>query len=207
MGDRRTAFLEAVPVTPRPSILTPVLSILMLAALLLPAPAGAATWTVDKEESVLGFIGKQSGKEFTGRFGRWNAAIDFDPADPAASHAKVTIAMGSATIGDAEKDQALPGEDWFNIQAFPDAVFEATTFRAKGGNQYDAVGTLTIRGIRKDVVLPFTLDITDGKAHAVGRLDLVRTDYDVGGHGLFSKGRTVDLNVAVVVDLMATAQP
>ncbi|MEA1647741.1 YceI family protein [Nitrospirillum sp. BR 11164] len=193
--------------TPRPSFLLPALAVLLLSSLLLAAPAGAASWAVDKAQSQLGFIGKQSDKEFTGRFGTWDAAIDFDPADPAAGHAKVTIAMGSAVIGDAEKDEALPGEDWFNIHAFPDAVFEATTFRAKGGNQYDAVGTLTIRGIKKDVTLPFTLDITDGKAHAVGRLDLVRTDYDVGGHGLFSKGRTVDLNVAVMVDLLATAQP
>ncbi|TWB24776.1 polyisoprenoid-binding protein YceI [Nitrospirillum amazonense] len=193
--------------TLRPSFLIPALAVLLLSPLLLAAPAGAASWVVDKAQSQLGFIGHQSDKEFTGRFGRWDAAVDFDPADPTAGHAKVTIAMGSAVIGDAEKDQALPGEDWFNIQAFPDAVFEATTFRAKGGNQYDAVGTLTIRGIKKDVTLPFTLDITEGKAHAVGRLDLVRTDYDVGGHGLFSKGRTVDLNVAVVVDLMATAQP
>ncbi|MDZ5650437.1 YceI family protein [Nitrospirillum sp. BR 11828] len=193
--------------TLRPSFLIPALATLLLSPLLLAAPANAAPWTVDHAQSQLGFIGHQSGKEFTGRFGTWDAAIDFDPASPAAGHAKVTIAMGSAVIGDAEKDEALPGEDWFNVHAFPDAVFEAATFRAKGGNQYEAVGTLTIRGIRKDVVLPFTLDITDGKAHAVGRLDLVRTDYDVGGHGLFSKGRSVDLAVAVTVDLTATAQP
>ncbi|MEA1672292.1 YceI family protein [Nitrospirillum sp. BR 11163] len=187
---------------PRPALLIPALAVLSLST-----PAGAAAWTVDKTHSQLGFVGKQSGKEFTGRFATWDAAIDFDPADPAAGHAKVIIAMGSAAIGDAEKDEALPGADWFNVQAFPDAVFEATTFRAKAPNQYEAVGTLTIRGIKKDVVLPFILDITDGQAHAVGRLDLVRTDYDVGGHGLFSKGRSVDLEVAVTVDLTATAQP
>ncbi|TWB43293.1 YceI family protein [Nitrospirillum pindoramense] len=192
--------------TLRPSFLIPALAALLLSPLM-STPAGAAPWTVDKAQSQLGFIGHQSGKEFTGRFGTWDAAIDFDPATPAAGHAKVTIAMGSALIGDAEKDEALPGEDWFNVHAFPDAVFEATTFRALGGNQYEAVGTLTIRGIKKDVTLPFTLDLTDGKAHAVGRLDLVRTNYDVGGHGLFSKGRSVDLAVAVTVDLTATAQP
>ncbi|WP_044561836.1 YceI family protein [Azospirillum sp. B4] len=180
---------------------------ILAAALLVSTPAAAASWAVDQAQSQLGFIGHQSGKEFTGRFARWDAAIDFDPADPATGHARVTIAMGSATIGEAEKDEALPGADWFNVQAFPEAVFEATTFSAAGDGRYEARGTLTIRGIRKDVTLPFTLEMTDGKAHAVGKLDLVRTDYDVGGHGLFSKGRSVDLDVAVTMDLVATARP
>ncbi|MBB6252728.1 YceI family protein [Nitrospirillum iridis] len=189
--------------------MTPRLTVLAaaLATTLLSTSASAASWTIDKAQSHLGFVGHQSDQEFTGHFGHWDATIDFDPATPATGHARVTIAMGSAVIGDAEKDEALPGEDWFNVQAFPDAVFEATTFRAVEGNRYEAVGTLTIRGIRKQVTLPFTLDVTGGTAHAVGRLDLVRTDYDVGGHGLFSKGRSVALDVAVTVDLTATAQP
>ncbi|MDE1147013.1 MAG: YceI family protein [Azospirillaceae bacterium] len=154
----------------------------------------------------MGFTGSQSGTAFSGQFSRWDAAIDFDPANPATGHATVTIDMTSATTGDVQKDQSLPQAEWFSTKAFPKAVFEATSFRAKGGNAYEAVGTLTIRSIKKDVVLPFTLDVAGGKAHAVGKLDLVRTDYGVG-QGAWSTGQMVALNVGVTLDLTAATKP
>lgn len=176
-----------------------------LGALLVAGPAAAASWTVDTAHSKLGFTGSQSGAAFSGQFTRWDATIDFDPANPATGHATVTIDMASAKTGDVQKDQSLPEADWFSTKAFPKAVFEATSFKSKGGNQYDAVGTLTIRGIKKDVTLPFTLDVAGGKAHAVGKLDLVRTDYGVG-QGAWSDGKMVALAVSVTVDLNATTK-
>ncbi|TWB43292.1 YceI family protein [Nitrospirillum pindoramense] len=181
-----------------------------LGALLAAGPAAAASWTVDTARSKLGFTGSQSGAAFSGQFTRWDATIDFDPANPATGHATVTIDMASAKTGDVQKDQSLPEADWFSTKAFPKAVFEATSFKSVssakgGGNQYEAVGTLTIRGIKKDVTLPFTLDVAGGKAHAVGKLDLVRTDYGVG-QGAWSDGKMVALAVSVTVDLNATTK-
>lgn len=166
-------------------------------------PAQAAPWNVDPAHSRIGFAGSQGGAPFTGSFKHWDAKIDFDPANPAAGHALVTIDMASAATGDSDKDGALPQAEWFDTAAFPQAVFEATTFRAKGGNAYEAVGTLTIRGIKKDVTLPFTLDTTGPDAHALGRLTLVRTDYAIG-QGAWARPDVVALEVAVTVDLAAT---
>ncbi len=50
----------------------------------------------------------------------------------------------------------------------------------KGGDAYDAVGTLTIRGVTRDVTLPFRLSTTGDEARATGHLDLVRNDFGVG---------------------------
>ncbi|TAN56733.1 MAG: YceI family protein, partial [Magnetospirillum sp.] len=86
------------------------------------------------------------------------------------------------------------------------ARFEATAFRSKGGNAFDAVGSLRIRGVTKPVVLPFTLDITGPTAHAKGRLDLLRTDYGVG-QGPWKAADMVALEVAVTIDLVATVAP
>ncbi len=179
------------------------LALLTLPLLLAAAPpAQAAPWVVDTAHSRLGFAGSQGGTPFSGTFKRWDAKIDFDPANPAAGHVLVTIDMASASTGDADKDGALPQSDWFDVKDFPRAVFEATTFRAKGGNAYEAVGTLTIRGIKKDVVLPFTLDTTGPDAHAKGRLSLVRTEYGIGA-GAWSRPDVVALDVAVTVDIAA----
>ncbi len=172
--------------------------------LALAAPgAMAASWKVDPAKSVLGFAGAQSGTPFQGRFTKWQADIDFDPANPAAGHAHVTIDMASATTGDAQKDQSLPQSDWFNVAGFPQAVFDATGFRSKGGNAYEAVGSLSIRGVKKDVVLPFTFEGQGDQGHATGRLDILRNDYGVG-QGEWSSGEIVALAVAITLDLHAT---
>ena len=180
-----------------------------LAAALLLALAGsaeAATWTVDTAKSSLGFSGQQTGAPFSGRFKSWTAAIDFDPAHPEAGHVAATVDTASATTEDPQKDEALPGSDWFDAAGFAKATFAATGFAPKGGDAYETTGKLTLRGVTKDVVLPFTLTIAGDQAHAVGHAKLVRTDFGVG-QGTWASGDYVALDVSVDVDIVATRKP
>lgn len=62
--------------------MTPLRLVLAAALLALPASARAATWTVDTQKSRIGFSGVQVGAPFQGRFTRFTAQIDFDPAAP-----------------------------------------------------------------------------------------------------------------------------
>lgn len=171
-------------------------------ALFAAAPVSAASWTVDPSASKLGFSGSQTGTPFSGTFKTFEAKIDFDPAHPETGHALVTIDMASAATGDVQRDEALPQADWFDASAHPKATFEATKFVPKGGDTYDAVGTLTIRGISQPVTLPFKLTIADGKAHAAGHLDLIRTKFGVG-QGDWATPQWVALEVGVDVDIVA----
>ncbi|HIJ38251.1 MAG TPA: YceI family protein [Rhodospirillaceae bacterium] len=175
-------------------------------ALLFGAEAKAGDlWQIDPQKSLLGFSGSQSGAAFQGHFTKWQAMIAFNPADPANGHALVTIDMNSATTGDGSRDQALPDTDWFDVKHFGAAQFEAKSFHALGGNAYEAEGILTIRGISRPVVLPFSLDIEGDVAHVKGKLILTRTDYGVG-QGAWSSGQLVGLEVAVLLDLSAKRQ-
>ena len=97
----------------------------------------------------------------------------------------------------------MPQPEWFDAAHFAQATFEATGFKSKGGNDYETAGTLTLRGVSKDVTLPFTLTVDGDEAHAVGSTKLVRSDFGVG-QGSWSDGQTVGLDVAVNVDLVAT---
>lgn len=179
-------------------------SLVLLAALsLLATPALASDWAVDPAKSRLGFSGVQNGAPFQGNFGKWTAEIAFDPAHPETGHAKVTIDLASAKTGDTQRDSALPQAEWFDVKAFPQASFEATGFVARGGDAYEAPGRLTIRGMAKDVVLPFTLAVTGDKAAAKGHLSLVRTGFGVG-QGVWATGEWVALDVGIDVDLVAT---
>ena len=178
-------------------------ALLLVLFLLAASPALASDWTVDPGRRRLGFSGTQTGTPFQGSFGTWQAEIGFDPAHPETGHAKVTIDLASAKTGDTQRDTALPQPEWFDTASHPQASFEADHFVAKGGDAYEAPGKLTIRGIGKDVVLPFTLAIDGDKATAKGHLSLVRTGFGVG-QGVWATGEWVALDVGVDVDLTAT---
>ena len=140
------------------TILNRFLPVATVAALLLSTPTFAADWMLASGNGMLGFSGTQTGKAFEGHFGKYNGTISFDPAHPEAGHAKIIIDMASATTGDSQRDGALPGHDWFDIKAFPEAVFEAKSSKAKGGNAYDVDGTVTIKGMSLPVSWPLTTD-------------------------------------------------
>jgi polyisoprenoid-binding protein YceI len=179
---------------------------LSAALLVAAAPASAAEWAVDQGKSAIKFSGVQVGAPFTGRFQRFDAKVDFDPAKPDAGHAVVLVDLTSARTGDVQRDEALPQKDWFDAKSASQARFEATRFVDKGQGNYEAVGTLTIRGTSRPLTLPFHLTLDKGQAHAIGHVGLIRTDFGVG-QGAWASGQWVALEVGVDVDLVATNKP
>ncbi|WP_208999541.1 YceI family protein [Pannonibacter phragmitetus] len=163
--------------------------------------AYAAEWTVDPANSSIGFTVEQDGAPVSGSFGTWTAQIDFDPENVSAAKIEATIATGSAQMANAQFAGMLPGADWLATEAFPEARFTSTSVTAKGGNAYEAEGTLSLRGEEKPVTLAFTLDITGDTAVAKGTASLSRSAYGIGA----SVGQdNLKDAVAVTIDLTAT---
>jgi polyisoprenoid-binding protein YceI len=63
------------------------------------------------------------------------------------------------------------------VAKFPQSHFTSTQI-TKTANGYDAVGKLTIRGVTKDVHVPFTFAPANGSL--IGKVSLKRLDYGVG---------------------------
>ena len=158
----------------------PLFAVAVIAAASQAWAGPASAWTVDKGASKVAFASSFDGGAFSGSFRRWDAAIRFDPANLAGSSAVVTFDMASAVTGESGRDGALPQDDWFAAGRFPKATFKATTFKALGGNRYQAVGDLTIRGVTKPLTLPFTLVITGGVAKMNASVGLNRLAFGVG---------------------------
>ncbi len=145
------------------------------------AAAGAPpAWTVAAGASAIRFSGTHAGVAFEGRFTRWSADIRFDPNNLAQSSALVTINTASASDGVALHDQSLPQQEWFDVASHPTAVFRTSSIRSRGGNAYEARGTLTIKGRPIEARLPFTLDITGNRATMDGAISIDRRDANLG---------------------------
>lgn len=150
------------------------LLVLLLAAL----PAAAADY-VAAPGSRLVFNAVYLDEEFEGSFGRFTPQIRFDPQDLAGSRFDVGIDLASAGTDNTERDEMLVGSEFLDSGAQPQARYQATSFRALGGNRYVAEGTLTLRGISKPVPLAFTW--TPGaKPVLEGEATLSRLAFKVG---------------------------
>ena len=166
------------------------------------AKAGASAWTVDKANSKIRFRSAFSGTAFEGGFAKWDAQINFDPKNLAASKVVVSVDLASAGTGDSDRDSTLPSADWFNVAKFPRAVFTSTTIKDLGGGKYEADGSLSLKGVAKPVALPFTLAITGDTAKMSGQVVLKRNDFGVG-QGQFAAADTVPFEVTVPVTVVA----
>jgi polyisoprenoid-binding protein YceI len=166
-------------------------------------PALAAHWTVNYARSHLGFSVQWSNEPFSAVFKRWNADIDFDPDDLAHSRVAVMIDLASEASDEPDFDSGLKGAQGFQTSQFPAARFVAASFARKGPNAYVAQGTLTLRGISRDMMLPFTLAISGRTAHMAGTAHVLRTDFGVG-LGEWSAATPVSHDVSIAIDLTAT---
>jgi len=180
---------------------TAVLGLALAAGLAGPA-AAATEWTVVHDDSRLGFEATQGGSTFEGSFSDWRAEIAFSPDDLTASAVTVEVAIGSFDANARDRNSTAMGEQWFAVEDHPTAVFETADFRHLEGDRYEAVGDLTIKGVSREVVLPFTLTIEGDTARMDGALTLLRTEWNLGT-GDWSTGEVVGLDVRVVVDLVA----
>lgn len=165
--------------------------------------ASGAQWNVDHAKSRLGFSVVWSGQAFEATFKSWKADIQFDPADLAHSHADVTIDLGSESSAAPDNDDGLKGAEGFAITQFPTARFETTNFTAKGGNNYLAMGRLSLHGVSRAITLPFTLVLSGDSAHMTAKTVVLRTDFGLG-KGEWASAATIAHEVAITVDLTAT---
>ncbi len=145
--------------------------------------APVTRYTLDPAKSTLEFQFQQAGAQNKGKFTRYSVTLDFSPDNPATSKLDVVVETGSLDTGDKERDDTLKGADLLGIAKFPQARFTSTQI-TKTANGYDAVGKLTLRGVSRDMHVPFSFRTADeqGKpaGYLLGKTPIKRLDFGVG---------------------------
>jgi polyisoprenoid-binding protein YceI len=143
------------------------------------AAANAAGYTADPQQSRLEFIGVQAGAEFKGVFHKFTAAVDFAPDALASSRIDVQIDMASVDSLDKDRDTTIRGKDIFDVAHNATAHYVTKTI-SKTAAGYAAVGSLTLRGVTKDVPIEFQFTPAAAGAKLAGTAKLNRLDFGVG---------------------------
>ncbi len=156
-----------------------ILCPLVLCGLLIAGPAPAADWKMDPAGSKLEFIATFEKAPAPGVFREFDARLRFDPDKPAGSSLEVTIKVTSADMGIADVNKEIRGKDWFDYAGFPQAEFRSTDVRRDGG-RYVARGTLSLKGVKEAVEVPFTWTPAGDGAAMEGELTLKRGAFGIG---------------------------
>lgn len=127
-------------------------------------------------------------ESITGSGNGISGTITFDPANPAATSGKIVLATSSLTVGNAMMKDHLHGSGWLDVGAHPEITFEAkklANVKTTGDvTKADVTGTLTVRGVSKEVTVPVSFTHLPGKLGArvnkpdlKGDLLVVRADF------------------------------
>lgn len=178
--------------------------LLVVVAVFLAPLVHAAPYAIQPDKSTLAFTYRQMGVPVEGRFKKFAARIDFDPAKPAAAKAEIDVDLASIDTGFPEGDAEAMGKNWFDVKSFPQAKFVATAVRPLGGNRYEAAGTMTIHGVTREMAAPFTFTQQGNGGVFDGVFVLKRADYGIG-RGDWADFDTVANEIQIKFRFPATA--
>jgi polyisoprenoid-binding protein YceI len=169
------------------------LSVAIGASLCTAALAGGTPgYLADPTASRLEFTGVQAGADFKGVFHKFSAAVDFAPDALAASRIDVQIDMSSEDSKDKSRDDTIRGSDIFDAVHYPTAHY-VTKSISKTATGYTATGSLTLRGVTKDVPIDFQFATAGSVAKLAGSASLKRLDFGVGQGDWKSTDQIADL--------------
>ena len=118
------------------------------------AAAGDTKWNIDVAHSSIQFtVSHMVISEVAGRFQDFSGNIVTNNPDFSGASVNVNIKAASITTSDEKRDAHLKSADFFDVEKFPEASFVSKSMTKTGDGTYQIVGTLTMHGIAKDVVL------------------------------------------------------
>jgi cytochrome b561/polyisoprenoid-binding protein YceI len=157
------------------------MTLAVLAGTLVAAPAARAAgpaYRLLAAQSSLTYAFSQAGAQNQGSFKSFQVSFD-----PAAGQLEVVIDMRSFDTGDSQRNGILGGKDFFDVAQYPQSRFTSSRIE-KTANGYVATGSLTLRGVTRNITIPFTWHTATVQGHALGYLSgqaaLRRLDFGVG---------------------------
>lgn len=152
----------------------------------------------DDGDSKVHFTIKNLGIKTGGDFNGLNGSIIFDPN--AVSDSRFNVSIQSATIDtdNSQRDKSLRTE-YFETGKYPEIRMASTKIEKTNKTDegyYYFTGTLTIKGITKEVSFPFKAQKVGNDWAFTGDFEIDRLDYNVGKASSFlSRAVNVSLKV------------
>jgi polyisoprenoid-binding protein YceI len=124
----------------------------------------------------------------TGSASGVSGSATFDPQNPAATKGKIIVAASSLHVPNPTMKEHMHGEQWLDVAKYSEITFETKELKnAKTSGDTttaDAVGTLTIKGVTKEIIAPVKLTyLKDKLSQRVPKLNgdllVIRSNFSI----------------------------
>lgn len=156
---------------------------------------GQNTTTIVSSE--IKFSIQNAGLTVNGSLSNLRGEINFDPTKLSNALIDVSVPVSSIKTGIDLRDSHLKKEEYFNAAKYPDIHIKSSFFVLRN-EQYIGYFTLTLKGISKNITIPFTASLQNGVWVLAGEFSLKRLDYKVGAKSLVM-GNDVKVKILVKV--------
>ena len=123
-----------------------------------PSFAEMAKWKLDHDHSSIGFqVAHMVVSKTNGKFTEYSGVVEMDAEAQEFKSIEAVIQTASVTTDHQKRDDHLRSPDFFDVQKFPTMTYTMKSYK-KTGDQYTALGDLTLLGVTKEITLVGTFN-------------------------------------------------
>jgi polyisoprenoid-binding protein YceI len=150
------------------------------------------SWVIDKVHSHVGFtVRHMMVATARGQFKEYGGTLSLDAADFSKSVFEGSIDVASIDTGNADRDNHLRANDFFDVPNHPKITYKSSRIEPKGEGEFVVHGDLTIRGVTK----PLALEV---EFHGTSKNPYGKTVAGLSAHGTINrKDFGVAFNIAL----------
>lgn len=118
-------------------------------------PEYAGQWRFDPTHTRIGFSTRHAMvTKVRGAFNDFHGLITVDPEHPERSKVELTVKVASIDTRNADRDQHLRTNDFFDAPQFPEITFVSSRVDQVDEGHFIVSGDVTIRGVTKEISIP-----------------------------------------------------
>ena len=111
-------------------------------------------WVLDPTHSELQFkIKHLMISSVSGQFNRFKGTVETNGDDFTTAKVHFEAEIDSISTNNQQRDEHLRAADFFHSENYPNLVFEGERMERTGGDEYKLHGTITIKGISRNLAL------------------------------------------------------
>lgn len=98
-----------------------------------------------------------------------SGSVTFDPENPGATKGKIVVEAASLHVPNSTMQGHLQSDKWLDVAKYPQITFEAVSLanvKTDGDKTTaDVTGSMTIKGVSKQIIVPVNMTYLKGKLH------------------------------------------
>lgn len=155
----------------------------------------SGVWTLDPTHTRIGFIARHAMvTKVRGAFNDFSGTVTMTEENLASAQVHLSIQAASIDTRNEQRDGHLRTNDFFAMDTYPEITFDSTSLKVTSEDSLTVVGDLTIKGVTREVTIPFDFAGTatdpfgNVRAGFDGSLVISRADFGITWNSALETG-------------------